>query len=919
MQLDLVKGWRAMTGWFHDGFGARAVLLSAVLVILGLGTDVAAASPPVSWSPEKVYRSQGDGQGLVEPLVVTFEANKRYSDVSVQVVPELEPFVQARPTSFEELEPGVTYSVELTFTIPRSTVEGIYTGTIHLRHGRRTLARPLPIEFEVDFGENVVPPTTKVIGPETLEHLSTVSPGLTTLTFSQSTSTLDGIEDGDVVVVWPSDLIPFSALRQVVDLEYLGDGSVVLTTTQATIEQAFQSASIRFSNTLEREDFELIHMAPLTTGAQERSVSRARLQGLEFTFDVDHVVFDADGDLTTTDDQVQARGALAFDLRIEDFVVDLGFFSVDEVRFLISNSVESEIALSSEIELLGIEEEFELFRLVSRTPLMVQAGPAPVFFWPVLTINLSVDGSITVEVETRATASASFLGGVVYEAGEWDGVSDFNLDFGYEPPAVTAGMNAHAGLGPQLALMVYGVVGPTVSAEGYLELDVEPTRCPHWWKLLGGVQLDVGVVVEAFGRTLADFATTLVDVSRTLARAEECSQPPSGLAEKIVFASDRGGDYDIWMVSPDGEDLQAVVSKPGDQTTPAVSPDGTKLAYVERTSGQLRWVVRDLVTGTETTLDSSTASGNYEWSADGTAIYATAGSCAQDVRRYPLSGGSALVFAESGRDTLWGVDWTSGKLFYSNDPCWSPFIRIKTYDPATATRAVIQGSDGRAENQGNVSLDGDWLTYAKARSSFHGPRRIYLLPTNGGTEVRLTSSFGDNDRFPHFSPTGQQVAFSRQNDGRWGLWLINRDGLGERPVLADGFNNLQPDWSLLWVERTETPGTAGVCYLDSGCHGGNQRRARDAGSGECLPVQDCAELWKCASGPITGSCGGGTQDCVFSPGCSQAVQTCSRGFCTSLSSCTDRIKYQGYDYEPALNQCDCDDVDQSNPPTQSCQ
>ena len=56
-----------------------------------------------------------------------------------------------------------------------------------------------------------------------------------------------------------------------------------------------------------------------------------------------------------------------------------------------------------------------------------------------------------------------------------------------------------------------------------------------------------------------------------------------------------------------------------------------------------------------------------------------------------------------------------------------------------------------------------------------------------------------------------------------------------------------------------------ICYMDVACYGGNQSKARDQGSGQCVDVSTCSQLWKCSQGPVSG-CGGGSQDCVISPG-----------------------------------------------------
>lgn len=110
----------------------------------------------------------------------------------------------------------------------------------------------------------------------------------------------------------------------------------------------------------------------------------------------------------------------------------------------------------------------------------------------------------------------------------------------------------------------------------------------------------------------------------------------------------------------------------------------------------------------------------------------------------------------------------------------------------------------------------------------------------------------------------------------------------------------------------------GLCYVDTTCTAGNKFYARDSGSGQCVDTRtSCTELWKCPSGPTLRSCGGGAQDCTFSPGCSEAVQDCFYGGCTNIGICNDRIKFQGYSFTPTANQCSC----QGGPPAAgpSCQ
>jgi hypothetical protein len=62
--------------------------------------------------------------------------------------------------------------------------------------------------------------------------------------------------------------------------------------------------------------------------------------------------------------------------------------------------------------------------------------------------------------------------------------------------------------------------------------------------------------------------------------------------EKIVFASDRSGNSDIWMMDPDGTNLEQLTTNSSSDTSPQISPDGTKIAFLsDRTSTWQVWLM----------------------------------------------------------------------------------------------------------------------------------------------------------------------------------------------------------------------------------------------------------------------------------------------------------------------------------------
>jgi hypothetical protein len=62
-----------------------------------------------------------------------------------------------------------------------------------------------------------------------------------------------------------------------------------------------------------------------------------------------------------------------------------------------------------------------------------------------------------------------------------------------------------------------------------------------------------------------------------VARGDAPAWTPDG--RSLVFSSDRAGSWDLWRVDASGGEPVRLTSDPGDELEPAVSPDGTRIAY----------------------------------------------------------------------------------------------------------------------------------------------------------------------------------------------------------------------------------------------------------------------------------------------------------------------------------------------------
>jgi hypothetical protein len=108
----------------------------------------------------------------------------------------------------------------------------------------------------------------------------------------------------------------------------------------------------------------------------------------------------------------------------------------------------------------------------------------------------------------------------------------------------------------------------------------------------------------------------------------EAVEPPS--IEKVVFASDRSGNWDIWMMHLDGTDLEQLTTDPANDDLPQISPDGKKIVFCsDRTGTSQVWIMNSDGSDQHQLFDIETLSIPYEyekrvtftkWSPDGSYI-----------------------------------------------------------------------------------------------------------------------------------------------------------------------------------------------------------------------------------------------------------------------------------------------------------
>ena len=353
-----------------------------------------------------------------------------------------------------------------------------------------------------------VPDVTQVLEGQTLDSLISVSRVNGTLVFAGDAVPVD---EGDIVVAGVSRKTPLGLLRRVIDVDQENDRAVVRT-EQASLDEAVTRGEVALQRSLSFDQVEradaLVDGVDFQKGSLVVTIEGTAGRGLSIA--------------CGPGVQVRAEGRIELDPDF-DLSASWGLFDGLEAKATVTTDQEAEVSLSAS-GAARCSKEVELYRL-HFAPITVAVGPAPVVVTPLLTVNLDVDGSVASELSVGAVQRASLTAGLAYDDGRVTAIKDFHSEFDKPRVEVSpAVLSATAAAGPRLDLLLYGVVGPSLQAQGYLRLDVAPLERP-WWDLFGGLKASARISLDILsGRIKVNLAQA--DVIKWETRVASAKGPP---------------------------------------------------------------------------------------------------------------------------------------------------------------------------------------------------------------------------------------------------------------------------------------------------------------------------------------------------------------------------------------------------------
>jgi TolB protein len=262
----------------------------------------------------------------------------------------------------------------------------------------------------------------------------------------------------------------------------------------------------------------------------------------------------------------------------------------------------------------------------------------------------------------------------------------------------------------------------------------------------------------------------------------------------IYFVSDRTGAKEIWSMDPDGANQKQITKFHSISIQPAISPDGTKLAFTSFAKRNPAIFVFSVETGRALPFYNQVASLNAtpNFTTDGQHIVYSSTAAGGDAQLY-IANLDGTDFKRISYRRAIEVEpkvnpKTGSDLLFVSGPGPQQVYRM---DMSGANVEMVSPGGGEASNP-SWHPDGQIMAFSWTRGFATGAFNIFIMDIASRNYNQLTHNEGRNEN-PTWAPDGRHLVFQSNRRGGYQLWSMLADGTDLKQLTTQG-QNYSPVW-----------------------------------------------------------------------------------------------------------------------------